>query len=395
MQIGIDYTSAARQRAGIGRYTRELVSALLALDDRHDYTIFAATGALPEARWLAEVERLRTIHSRQLAIRTVPISDDWMARLWHRLRLPVPIELITGHLDAFYSPDFTLPPTRRGTRTLLTVHDLSFLRHPDTFVPTLRRYLAHVVPRSIEHADIVLADSVHTRSDLVSLLAVPGEKVEVIYPGVDARFRPDSATATDRAQHSHNALADDLRSCYDVDDTPYVLSVGTLQPRKNYVRLIEAFGRTRRRLRGDLQLLIAGSRGWLCEDVFSEADRHEHVRLLGFVEDEHLPDLYRGAALFALPSLYEGFGLPALEAMACGTPVVCSNTSSLPEVTGDAALLVDPWDVEALGVAMERALTDPELRRGMIDRGLQRASRFAWPRAARQLSSVITSWEER
>ena len=166
MQIGIDYTAAARQRAGIGRYTRELIAALLALESPHQYTIFAATGGLRGGDWRPE------IGESHVRFRTLPISDEWLARLWHRLRLPVPIETITGPLDVFYSPDFVLPPTRRATRTLVTVHDLSFLRYPDAFVPALRRYLERVVPRSIGRADLVLADSAHTRFDIASLLGV-------------------------------------------------------------------------------------------------------------------------------------------------------------------------------------------------------------------------------
>lgn len=401
MRIGIDYTSAARQRAGIGRYTRELVGALLTLDRWHQHVIFAATGGLHEDRWLTEVERLRAVHNRHVTVRTVPMSDDWLARLWHRLRLPIPIELVTGHIDVFYSPDFTLPPTRRGTHTLLTIHDLSFMRHPDAFVPSLRRYLERVVPRSIDRADMVLADSAHTRSDLVALFGIPPDKVVVITPGVDSRFQPDPPSATTSVPNACCPTVERLRERYGIGAEPYVLSLGTVQPRKNYVRLIQAFVKARqdRRAKGltqsPMQLLIAGACGWLYEDVLQEAGRHDCVRLLGFVEDEDVPALYRGATLFAFPSLYEGFGLPVLEAMACGVPVICSNTSSLPEVAGSAALLVDPLDVDALSDGMNRALGDEELRKMMIDRGLAQAARFTWERSARQLLTVIASWEER
>ncbi|HEY68129.1 MAG TPA: glycosyltransferase family 4 protein [Thermoflexia bacterium] len=371
MRIGIDYTAAARQRAGIGRYTRELVGALLALVGQdgilpHQYIIFAATGGLSIENWRLEIGR---DHAQ---FRTLPISDEWLARLWHRARLPIPVEAITGPLDVFYSPDFVLPPTRRTTRTLLTVHDLSFLRYPEAFVPKLRRYLMRVVPRSVARANLVLADSAHTRSDIVSLLGVPPDKVQVLYSGVHPRFRPQPEPGE----------AERIRARYGLDERPYVLSVGTVQPRKNYVRLIRAFAR----LEPNAQLVIAGGRGWLYEDIFAEAEKHSNcVRALGFVGEADLPALYRNAALFAFPSLYEGFGLPVLEAMACGVPVVCSHTSSLPEVAGDAALLVDPLDTDGLAKAMARVLEDAELRREMIARGLEQAARFTWERAARQL----------
>ena len=387
MRIGIDYTAAARQRAGIGRYTRELVGALLALVGQdailpHQYVIFAATGGLSRTHWQHEMDRLLAIRHSPFAIRNFPLSDEWMARLWHRARLPIPVETITGPLDVFYSPDFVLPPTRRATRTLLTVHDLSFLRYPDAFVPRLRRYLERVVPRSIGRADLVLADSAATRSDIVSLLGVPPDKVQVLYSGVHPRFRPQPEPGE----------AERIRARYGLDGQPYVLSVGTVQPRKNYVRLIRAFTRLQTCKLADLQLLIAGSRGWLYQDILAEAEKHDdRVRFLGFVDDADLPALYRHAALFAFPSLYEGFGFPVLEAMACGVPVVCSNGSSLPEVAGDAALLVDPLDTGALAEALARALEDTGLRQEMIARGLAQAARFTWERAARRLSSFVCS----
>ena len=383
MRIGIDYTAAARQRAGIGRYTRELVTALLALVGQdailpYKYVLFAATGGLPRAHWQREANRLRAIRHSPLAIRQFPLSDEWLARLWHRARLPIPVETITGPLDVFYSPDFVLPPTRRRTRTLLTVHDLSFLHYPEAFVPKLRRYLERVVPRSIARADLVLADSAATQADIVSLLGVSPDKVQVLYSGVHPRFRPQPEPG--EAEH--------IRARYGLDKRPYILSLGTVQPRKNYVRLIRAF--TQLTTQPTHQLLIAGGRGWLYEDILAEAEKHgDRVRILGFVDEADLPALYRHAALFAFPSLYEGFGLPVLEAMACGVPVVCSDASSLPEVAGDAALLVHPLDTGALAQALARVLEDTDLRREMIAKGLAQATRFTWEQAARQLLAAF------
>jgi glycosyltransferase involved in cell wall biosynthesis len=382
MRIGIDYTAAARQRAGIGRYTRELVAALFRLvgqdavrSDRsplsHKYTLFAAVGGLETVDWRLEIENLQSLVS-SLRFREIPITDDWLHRLWQRLRLPIPVEAITGPLDVFYSPDFVLPPTLRATRTLLTVHDLSFLHFPDAFVPSLRAYLERVVPRSVARADRVLADSESTRKDLIAHFGMAPEKVYVLYSGVDAHFHPEEEPGE----------GERLWDKYGIE-SPYVLSVGTLQPRKNYVRLISAFANLPP---ADLRLYIAGGWGWLYEDIFAEAEKHgDRVRVLGFVDDTDLPALLRNAALFAFPSLYEGFGIPPLEAMACGVPVVCSNASSLPEVAGDAALMVDPLDVDALTRAMARALNDVSLRQEMVAKGLAQAERFTWKKAARQL----------
>ncbi len=382
--IGIDYTAAARQHAGIGRYARELITALIALESNHEYIIFAATGGLDDDRWKRESEKLRSVRSRgrcsDVRFRTLPLSDDWMARLWHRLRLPVPVEAFTGPLDVFYSPDFVLPPTRRTTRTLLTVHDLSYLHHPEHFVPKLVRYLEQSVSRSVVRADWVLADSEATRSDLIAHLGTPAGKVQVLYSGVDPRF----------SEGKEPEESERLRARYGLTAGSYVLSVGTIQPRKNYVRLIQAFAQLQTHNFADRQLVLAGGRGWLYEDIFAEAERHgDRVRILGFVDEADLPALYRNAALFAFPSLYEGFGLPVLEAMACGTPVVCSNVSSLPEVAGDAALLVDPLDTGSIAEAMARVLQDVGLQRDMIARGRSQAARFTWKKAARQLLDTL------
>lgn len=366
MRIGIDYTAAIRQRAGIGRYTRELITALLAQPGPHRYVLLAATGGLKTRDWRSSVPQ------QGIRIRGLPISDEWLARLWHRLRLPIPAEAIIGPVDVFYSPDFVLPPTRPNTRTLLTVHDLSFIHYPEHFVPKLVRYLNQVVPRSVVRADRVLADSKATRADLIEHLQVPPDKVDVLYSGVDRRFHPAKEPGE----------RDRLRARYHLGDVPYILSVGTLQPRKNFVRLIRAAAD----LGSDVQLIIAGGQGWLYQDVLAEAAALvERVRILGFVDEADLPALYRNAVLFACPSLYEGFGLPVLEAMACGVPVVCSNTSSLPEVAGGAALLVDPEDTKALGEALRRLLENDALRRELIVKGLAQAARFTWERAARQL----------
>jgi glycosyltransferase involved in cell wall biosynthesis len=382
--IGIDYTAAVRQRAGIGRYARELISALMTLQSDHEYVIFAATGGLDGDRWKRESEKLRSARSRgrssDVRFCALPLSDDWMARLWHRLRLPVPVETFTGPLDVFYSPDFVLPPTRRSTQSLLTVHDLSYLHYPEHFVPKLVRYLEQSVSHSVDRADWVLADSEATRLDLIAHLGAPSGKVKVLYSGVDPRFNEEKELEEGEL----------LRARYGLIAGSYVLSVGTIQPRKNYVRLIQAFAQLQAPNLANIQLAVAGGRGWLYEDIFAEAEIHgDRVRILGFVDEADLPALYRNATLFTFPSLYEGFGLPVLEAMACGTPVVCSNVSSLPEVAGDAALLVDPRDTGSIAEAMARVLQDADLQRDMVARGRSQAARFTWKRSARQLLEAL------
>lgn len=388
MRIGIDYTSAARQGGGIGRYTRELVTAVLAegADSyceaapqacQHRFVLFAGTQGLGD-RWKTEAARLRRVAAPgQLTLRQVPLTDEWMARIWQRLRLPIPAELITGRLDLFYAPDFLLPPLLTARRKLITIHDLSFIRHPETFTPQLRRYLGSAVPRSARAADHILTDSHATRQDVIDLLQVSPERVSTLHLGVSAAFRAEPEPE-ERA---------DLERLYDLSGAPFVLAVGTVQPRKNYRRLIDAVERIRERV--DVDLVIVGGRGWLSDDLVEAAAHRPWVHLPGFAADTDLPALYRQAEVLAYPSLYEGFGLSPLEAMACGTPVVASTVSSVPEAVGDAGLLVDPLDVDGLANAIERAITDSALRSELRARGFARAATFTWARAARGWWKIV------
>lgn len=374
MRIGIDYTSAAHQGAGIGRYTRALIRALTRLDRSNEYRLFVAGRGGPhgQTRWPSNVR-----------LSVIPLSQRNLTRIWHRLRLPLPVEAFIGSLDLFYSPDFVLPPVMRA-RTLLTVHDLSFVCYPQTADPHLYRYLNVAVPRSVGRADHILADSQNTAHDLSRLWDVPAGKVSVLYSGVEPRFRP----VTDAAELAR------VRGRYDLPQN-FIFTVGTLQPRKNYERLIRAFSQLWAAPEGHShQLVVAGGKGWLYESIFDsvrELGLDRGVLFPGFVDDEDLPALYTLADLFVFPSLYEGFGLPVLEAMACGTPVICSDASSLPEVAGDAALLVDPLDVEGWTQAMGQALNDEQLRRRLVARGLAQARRFSWERAAREVQRLCRS----
>jgi glycosyltransferase involved in cell wall biosynthesis len=375
-RIGIDYTAAVRQRAGIGRYTRNLVGALAQLDAANEYVLFAASGARhagDSSRW-----------PRNFHLRRIPVSDRWLQVLWQRLRLPVRVQLVTGRLDLFHSPDFVLPPVGR-IPALVTVHDLSFLRFPECFVPGFAGYLRAAVSRAVTRADHVIADSASTRADLIDLMGVDESRVTVVYPGVEPRFRPvlDHGKLT-RVQKEYALPA------------RFVLGLGTLQPRKNFVALIEAF----RRLlcadgtsgsQQDLHLVLAGEKGWLFDEILQAArtpDLQNRVQFVGFVKDTDLPALYSLASVFAFPSLYEGFGLPVLEAMACGVPVVAADNSSLPEAVGEAGLLVSARDIDGLAGALGALLADSSLRARLIAAGQYQASRFTWGRAAAQLLSV-------
>jgi glycosyltransferase involved in cell wall biosynthesis len=361
--VGFDATSALTQGAGIGRYTRELLGAFSRRPDRDfTYQLFAAAGG--------KADRMPELDER-FHLRTLPWSDRVLNIVWHRLRLPLPVQLATGGFDLFHSPDFTLPPVMRRP-TVLTVHDLAFFRVPEFAYPTLRVYLQRVVPRSVRRATHVIAVSEATRRDVIEVLGIRPERVSVVHEGVSRRFHPPSDLDAARRTALRLGIAG-----------PYILSVGTLEPRKNYVRLIEAFAGLRR-AGIEHTLVLAGRPGWLNEPIFSAIDSlglREHVRVVE-PTDADLPALYGAADLFVYASLYEGFGIPPLEALACGTPTVSSNAASLPEVVGSAALLVAPEDVDGLRSAMLRVLDDPGLQAELRARGPEQSGQFTWERAA-------------
>ncbi|MBI4318692.1 MAG: glycosyltransferase family 4 protein [Chloroflexi bacterium] len=375
MRIAIDYTAAVNQHAGIGRYVRGLVDALAAFDTSNEYVLFYAYQRQTKPR----IAALSKPNFRQ---RAIPVSDRILTILSQRLAVPLPMDLLTGPVDVFHSPDFVLPHVRRAV-TVLTVHDLSFLLFPECADSGLRSYLEKAVPRSVARADLITADSLNTKNDLVCLLDAEPERVEVVFGGVDEKFRP---------------LRDDWRLLAAVRrkyriDFPFILSIGVIEPRKNLGRLIRAYALLKARGGFAHKLLIVGRKGWLYEGVFhtvAELGLDKDVIFLGYVSDSDLPVLYNLADVFAFPSLYEGFGFPVLEAMACGTPVVSSNRSSLPEVVGEAGLLASPDDVGAIAAALDQMLNDSHLRDDLVQRGLQRARQFTWQRAAERIVEVYS-----
>ena len=365
--VYFDISAAVHRRAGLGRYAESLARALLPLlDERLAFFYNREAGNEP----LAGLERVPT--------RTVSLGyKPWRMLVWLGQAAHVGFDQLVPGAELFHATEHLLLPLH-GAPTVLTVHDLIFRRYPAHHKRLNRWYLNATMPLFSRRAGHIIAVSEQSKRDVVEAYGIPPDKITVIYEAADPRFCPQPpATVTT------------VRERIGLPER-YVLFVGTIEPRKNLARLLAAFERVRAAGLTDA-LVIVGKRGWLYDAFFAQLEgspARDAVIFPGFVPDADLPAVYAGAQVLAFPSEFEGFGLPVLEAMACGTPVICSNTSSLPEVAGDAALLIDPLDTNTLTDALERVLQDETLREQMRGRGLTQAGRFSWVRAAEETLAV-------
>jgi glycosyltransferase involved in cell wall biosynthesis len=350
--IGIDGSRlTVGERTGTETYTFQLLSAMARLGFEDPLRIYLNASAPP-----ADLPHVGE-----------PVCLPF-PRLWTHLRLSW--EMQRHPPEVLFVPAHVVP--LRHPRSIVTIHDLGYLRYPESHPAATRRLLDLTTRWSARVADRIIAISESTGRDLTAHYAVPAERIQVIHHGVDHTMRPASRESVITLKHRLGL------------PEAYVLFVGTIQPRKNLGRLAEAVAFV---ANAGLphRLVIAGKRGWLASEVEAQISRSafaDRVHYLGYVAASDLPALYSGTDAFCFPSLYEGFGLPVLEAMACGTPVVAADSSAIPEVAGDAALLVDPADTAAIGDAIVRVLTDEPLRRELIARGSTRAARFTWERTA-------------
>jgi glycosyltransferase involved in cell wall biosynthesis len=379
LRIAIDYNTGVYPGAGVARYTRSLVDALTRRDRTNQYALFYGARGLDQST--EEYTRFQALLERR-NVEAFPLN--WSPRqltiLWQRMRLPMPIDGMIGPLDVIHAPDFVAPPRRQG-RVIITIHDLSFLIVPQYAEPSLAAYLQGAVPRAIRKANIVIAVSETTRQDLITRLRVPPAKVITVPNGVDTAFRPlPPPVLAERGAR----LRARLRL------PPYfILHVGTLEPRKNLVRLIDAYYTlvAAGRAYGHA-LVLAGRKGWLSEPIFERVQQlglQDYVRFLDYVPEADLPTLYNMASVFAYPSLYEGFGLPVAEAMACGVPTLTARAGATEEIAGDSALLVDPQETSSIAAGLEMLLERPDVRTHYAQAGVQRATAYSWDETAQQV----------
>jgi glycosyltransferase involved in cell wall biosynthesis len=360
MHIGIDAHAIGAQQGGNETYIRNLIAALAELDGEHRYTLFFADA--PAAReWQGRY--------RNFAVRLLPPPTPIV-----RVPVALAFELRRRPVDVLHV-QYTAPPFCPAP-VITTIHDLAFEHLPETFTRRGQMQLRLTVRRTARRAARVITVSEYSRQDIIRTYRLAPEKVLVTYCGLEARFTPHPETSGEAAA---------VRRRFGIE-RDFLLAVGSLQPRKNLARLVRAYARLRAE-RADFtpQLVITGRRLWLSGETFAEIERaclKNDVIVTGYAADEELPALYRAATALIYPSLFEGFGLPPLEAMACGTPVVTSSTSCFPEILGDAAVMVDPYDEAALARAMLAVIGDEDLRARLRAAGRARAQRFTWRAAA-------------
>ena len=371
LPVAVDIGPAVHQRAGLSRYTTQLVTALAA-DCRADVD-------------LRLVYNRHSGHTPPAALASLPAVSTPMGQYLWRLsvlasqvaRLPYwPLTNALRDRRVYHATEHLLP--RVPCRTVLTVHDLIFEHYPQHHTRRNRLFLRTAMPLFVKAADRIIAVSRHTAQDLVNVYHVPAEKIHVVTEGVDPQFRPQSA-----------AVVADIRARYS-PDRPYLLMVGTLEPRKNHALALELLARLKAQGYPH-RLLIGGGHGWLFEPIrqlVTRLDLTNDVAFTGYIPAADLPGLYAATDCLLMPSLYEGFGLPVLEAMACGAPVLAADAGSLPEVAGDAAPLLPPHDVAAWVAALRRLLDEPDTIYTRREQGIAQAARFTWSATARETVAV-------
>lgn len=360
-----------KARRGWGVYSYQLLKAIQSIDKENTYRCFYNIFLKGDKKsiLISQNPRLKNI--------ILPIPGRVMELLWEKWNI-ISAETFLGPIDIFHSPYELLPKIKKA-RSVATVHDVTFLKYPEYldsgFVNLLTRRLNHIK----ENADRIITVSNNTKKELIALSGIPSERITVIPEGVDGRFQP---------MEDKKKIEDTVRG-YNISEN-YILFVGAADEDKNLVRLSEAFTQLIREYK-DLKLVFAGNIGWgyrQLQEKIKNLKIDNHLIFTGYVPDSDLPALYNGARILVIPSIHEGFGLPALEAMACGTPVLSSNTSSLPEVVGDAAVQVNPFNIDEIADGLKHLMEDEALKQACINKGFIQARQFSWESAAEKVINL-------
>jgi glycosyltransferase involved in cell wall biosynthesis len=378
MRIFVEGNSLfAKTPSGIGQYTKRLVVAMAdLLGDNDSITIYGFMPLRPSTRRQAKNIKHPKISYRFIILPA--IAYNFFQKVLH-VRLPVDV-LMLRRPEVIVFPNYFVQPTLLRVKKYSFIHDVSYKFFPESISPRNLKYLEEYIPHTIAESSRILTISESSKRDIVRELGVPANKIDIIPPAIDPRHfyrRPKSEVAK-------------LLSKYKLPPD-YILFVSTLEPRKNVVGILQAFETLPKTLQAKHSLVLVGGKGWRDEGIMAELERLKDLPIIrpGYVSDEDLPALYTASSLFVFPSHYEGFGIPPLEAMACGVPVITANNSSLPEVVGDAAVLIDADNTAELSRQMARVLTDKKLSSELSSTGLNQSKKFSWDKSAQELLRVL------
>ncbi|MBF0170344.1 MAG: glycosyltransferase family 4 protein [Nitrospinae bacterium] len=374
VKIAIDVRTINKPRSGVGYYVTNLVEQLQVIDRTNAYCLLSNDPGFDAA--LAGSPNFNHCHTR------VSNENHLVGDLWENTYLPH--SLMNRGIDVFHGPAFMIPLYKGELKTVATIHDIVAYVLPRTIPMKYALYMKLLIGQVVKRADRLISVSESTKRDMVRWLGVPEGKISVVPQGVGKDFVP--APPDDEGGRL-------VRKKFGIRGD-YFLFVGNLEPRKNLIRIMQAFEIAREKAGRDLQLVICGKKGWLYDDIlaaYHRIRRDSEIVLTNYVDEADRLRLYQHARTFLFPTLYEGFGMPVLEAMACGAPVITSNVSSFPEICGDAALLVDPYDVQGIADAILSLEESPDLRASLRAKGLERAALYTWRETAARTLDVYRS----
>lgn len=372
MKINIYAQPVTKNRTGVGYYTYHLVKSLLKIDHKNFYQIvlfdfLGKNGLRPFGV------------GKNFRYSFIKITPGRIYEKIFKKGLKIPIDWLGGKADVHVFPNFIAMPVTSG-KVVSFVYDLSFARYPQFAEPKNQRYMTDFLPESIKKSDHIITISQFSKKEIVEYYQADPGKITIIYPSVDEKFYRRNEGEVQKVREKYQLTRD------------YILYLGTLEPRKNLVKLLESYLNLPDELKNSFEMVWGGGLGWQYQETLTrlnEAPEKYRPRKLGYIDEEDLPSLYSGAALVVFPSIYEGFGMPVAEAMACGSVVLTSNTTSIPEVAGDAAIMVDPNSVSEITGGLKRGLTDQDLRKSLSKLGPQQAAKFSWDREALKLRQVL------
>ncbi|MEW6696504.1 MAG: glycosyltransferase family 4 protein [Bacillota bacterium] len=384
MRVGIDCSLVPSERVGVGQYCYNLVESLAKIDAENHYSLYPVFYYIfhPEYKKICFENLNKTFN---ISYRWIP--EKILKLLWKKDMKLFKKEWLLGNVDVVHSTTFAVPELSRKKRLVVTIYDVSFLTHPQYHVQANIEHCYKGTLKALQQSDRIIAISNHTKSDLINYFGAKEEQITVTHLAAANHFFTPPGSI-------------ELRTLVEKYNLPnsFILFVGSLEPRKNVRNLIKAYSLLKKDLRRKHKLVIAGGRGWLnsdIKDIIEELKIVEDMIFTGYVSDQDLKGLYSLADIFVYPSFYEGFGLPVLEAMTCGTPVITSNVSCLPEIAGNGAVFVNPQDVEEISLAINRLLEDNSLRGFYKEKGLMRSLDFSWDKCAKETLQIYKSLAKR